>query len=1003
MARPLSAPFDPSLLLERPRLFPFLEANVPERRLPRVVLITGMTGSGKTVASRFYVERLDLPMAMIELQADADHGWSALRPVLAQLGLPTARPAAALHTIQQPTVLVVDRLEVGLTADGMLDQALAMWLPLALQHPWLHLVLVSRVFPIGSDLIRLAGGGQMHVVDGSALAFTAAEAQALWRQRRNRTLDADTAARLIEQCEGLAGVVALACALGWQPEDGPNLFLHELIRHMLAAVPDHLRDLLVDTSVVEDLTPAAIEALTDRRDGQQVLQELHQWGLLTSTTAPAIHPLVRQSALDRLQRDERRYAAATQRAVTWLCAVDQPVQAWQTATTAKQWDLARSLLLRLAPELRQAGQSRLLIEWIEGLPEAAHDHEVVILLGRCQADIGDLDGAMLTLSALRATSANAAQEREASIWLASIMQARGSMQAADELVQPYLNDPALTPVWQARVLRIHAIARAMAGDSVAAWGYIQRCIQVTHAANERRLLALAYQDQATIAGRMGRLAESEQALRLAERCWRDLQSLPDLAVTLNARAMLALSQRDFATAADAAQQARVSALAGGRIRDAAIASATAGDAAFAVGDYEAAWQHYQVAIDDGHESNYVAVRAYGLALQAHIARLRSDAEQAAMLLPRLLYQRVESPEYVGWLISGIVAAQLTLGVKPEIDGARAALEQIEPELEDVQVALLAMLAQAYWVLGDPDQALVTWTQLEHIETNRHELGYHRLAILAAAEPALLTTVTSTRRSFIAESVLAQRSNLAIDPVVGAFAAEVQPALQIRVFGAAVQVWWHGDPVIVSERALALLILLATAAGPLSAEHLVAALWGEDRVGAHALHKLVVRLRAVMPGVVRRSAESYALTLPRADVDIDLLTFLELDFQTVSTEQLRASADAASAGWLLSHNAPWVRTIREQASRRLGLAWLELGRRAEAEGATNAAHDAFERAQAIDPVSDLIARAVLQHAQRRGDRALLIQRYLRYQQALDLALGVEPATDLQAIYRQALEP
>ncbi len=158
----------------------------------------------------------------------------------------------------------------------------------------------------------------------------------------------------------------------------------------------------------------------------------------------------------------------------------------------------------------------------------------------------------------------------------------------------------------------------------------------------------------------------------------------------------------------------------------------------------------------------------------------------------------------------------------------------------------------------------------------------------------------------------------------------------------------------------------------------------------------------MPKVVRQSAGYYTLTLKRSEVEADLLSFFELDLQHAATEQLLAQAERASGGCVASYSDPWASKLRKQVHRRLALLWLEIAQRADAQGAALTARDAYERAQKTDPSSDLVTRAALQHALDSGDRATVIDRYLRYQRALDQELGVDPARDLELLYRQALE-
>ncbi|MDP9312174.1 MAG: hypothetical protein M3R24_15030 [Chloroflexota bacterium] len=982
-------------LLQRSRIDRPVCAAWRRDQPPKVVVFTGLPGSGKTTAAQQYLAHIEHPIIMLDLANRRNHRWSILRPLLEHHGLPTARPHAALARITTPTVLVLDHVEVALDPDGVLGTGLSTWLPAVLHHPALRVVLISAVMPVHPALSDLLARGQVQIIDGAALAFTPEDAQEMWRLHQGTALDDACAERLVAHTGGLAAAITLACTLGWTPEQEWSLVLQHLMPQLLRDLPAHLREVLIETAMFDTLTPTRVAQLTNRADGAALLQQLRQHGVVSAPpSAAAVHPLVRAAALEHLRRDPARLEAQNARAIAYELDEQHFAAAWSIAVAAHLWTEARSVIVRAAPSLRAAGQAQTLISWIEMLPPPVKDHEITVLLARCQGDVGDFDGAVLTLTTARARTADPHEQRELTIWLAALKQVHGEIQGADALIRPYLADPSLPLLWRARILRIHAVACAHAGDDTGALHWIAQSIAAAEAAGERRLLALAYGDQATIAGRLGRFTEAEQALRLAERCWRDLQSSADLTVTLNARAMLLLAQHRCDEAASAALQSRAHALAADRVRDAAVASATCGDIAFAQHTVAEALQHYQVAAEDADTSGYRSLRAYAWTMQAHIARLGCDHAAAAALLPRLIRTDVESVEHAGWRASGVLAAQLTLGISPSVAAAEAALNTVSDDMEDVRVALLATLVHAYTATGNSAAAERTWEALENNSALQHAQIVSRLA------PLFPSRHTETNAAH-PQHALAVGSDRALAPTVGA--SPRAPVLQMRLCGVKEQIRWHNQPVTIPTLGVALLLLLMTAAAPLDEAQLRTSLWGVDNAGPYALRKLVTRVHAVMPEIVSRRDGRYTVTLSPQERDIDLLTLLEMNLQATETERLLAVAEMASVGFLLRHTSPWADEFRQRVNRRLGQAWLEIGRRAEAADTSLAAHDAYERALAADPASDLVARAVLSHAQQRGDRTLLMERYRQHREALDLLWGVEPAHDVEALYRAALEP
>ncbi|HEU5099714.1 MAG TPA: hypothetical protein VFU22_11875, partial [Roseiflexaceae bacterium] len=914
--------------------------------------------------------------------------------------LPAARPIAAIEQIGEPLVVLIDRLEIALDEHGQPHPEADEWLAVLLNNPAVHLVIVSSRFPHIPDLVSLAASGQVHVIDGHMLAFTPLEAQMLWQQRQSTLLDPERAEQLVALTGGLATMVALACASGTLPDQGSIPFQALAVERILAALPQTLHPLLTELAILESLTASTIELLTDRSDGAEILRELEQRNLLIAHQPDTLHPLVRQALLAELRADREHYNRVTSRAVDLAMAAGDYQQAWFFATEAQRWDLARVIIQQMGMRLRQQGASRTLATWIEALPPAERNSEIEILLARARADIGDLDGAMIGLETLYAAETDPHKKREFSIWLANVRLARGDVAIADALIAPHLDDPSLDLHWRPHVARIHALALLSSGFEEAALSYGQQVISSAQAAGDRRMLAFGYHEHSVIAFRLGRYIEAEQSVRLAARCWRELDNSPEMAVTLNMRAMIALARREYDLAAEHASTARVHALAGDRLREAAIASATCGDVALAQAHYQEALLHYQVAEEDSERSASYTYLAYSLALQGHVARLTASRDVATRVQRRLRDLRERSAasmEELGWITSGIVTSQLALGEPPAIDDLLRILERLGMQEAHVRGFVLLVLAQAYWASGAHAKAIASWNDLEAMVAQGRGGAHSRLAPLAAIAPDLLRAVLAEQASPLAQLAAA------IDIVAPATPApEAEVLLTLRLFDGE-EVLWRGHPVALPKHGLSLLVVLLTSAAPLEDDDLMRLVWGEGVVVWHTLKKLVMRIRGLMPGLIKRTSGRYTLGIPRAAIDFDLGRFLTLDLQSTPTELLTAFTDIGSTGYLRSYEAPWAIGLKGQVNRRLALLWLELARRADADGDHARAGEAFERAHLVDPASDFVTRAGMQYALRIGDRTFAMQSYLRYQQALDEHFGVEPARDLQQLYLQALEP
>jgi predicted ATPase/DNA-binding SARP family transcriptional activator len=210
-----------------------------------------------------------------------------------------------------------------------------------------------------------------------------------------------------------------------------------------------------------------------------------------------------------------------------------------------------------------------------------------------------------------------------------------------------------------------------------------------------------------------------------------------------------------------------------------------------------------------------------------------------------------------------------------------------------------------------------------------------------------------------------------------------------------------------RRAL-LAALLLRANRPVSADELIATLWGEDPPPAAvpSLHAHVSRLRRDLGGdLVRRDAGGYVI-----DVGVD-----ELDatrFEALLAEGRAALADGRFAGaaaalgaglglWsgppladvsdgpALAAEARRLTEARQEAEELLAEAELELGRHAEMVGA-------LERQVAAEPHRERRWSLLMLALYRSGRQADALAAYHRLRQVLDDELGVDPSAELQAL-------
>jgi ATP/maltotriose-dependent transcriptional regulator MalT len=149
--------------------------------------------------------------------------------------------------------------------------------------PQLRLVVATRADP-PLPLARMRARGQLAELRAADLRFTAEETAALVRQTAGLELAADSLAALEARTEGWVAGLQLA-ALSLRGRSDPAGFvatfsgshryvLDYLAEEVLERQPAHVREFLLETSVLERLCGALCDAVTGRADSQQLLEQV---------------------------------------------------------------------------------------------------------------------------------------------------------------------------------------------------------------------------------------------------------------------------------------------------------------------------------------------------------------------------------------------------------------------------------------------------------------------------------------------------------------------------------------------------------------------------------------------------------------------------------------------------------------------------------------------------------------------------------------------------------
>ncbi len=479
-------PLPPEDIIPRPRLLEGLNEALTSHAL---TLLSAPAGSGKTtLLAAFSLAYPDVPLAWLSLDAEDNAptpfllslttAWQSLSPgcgaAIRSLLTSLANPAAelprlmsvlineVLESLPDPFVLVLDDLHqiteaaIYASLDHLLER-----LP-----PQMHLAIATRRDP-PLALARLRARGQLAELRLPDLRFDLAEAALFLNEKLGLDLSPADLTALQARTEGwAAGLRLLAASLDRIPPEKRASFIAHvaqvdryvfdfLAEEVLSRQEPKVRDFLLRTSILPELTPALCRAVTGRDDARQVLEELHRRNLFLvaldhgartddGRSASPYHPAYRYHALFaeflRQQLARRmpelpavlhRRAAAVQR---------DPARALHHYLEAGAWQEAAQVIERVGEQLLHEGALDTLRDWITALPASAREEcpWLTCFLGAIASYRGEFDRAQRLLTRALAgfeATGDPAGQGEALALLGGIASGLHDVQRADELLK----------------------------------------------------------------------------------------------------------------------------------------------------------------------------------------------------------------------------------------------------------------------------------------------------------------------------------------------------------------------------------------------------------------------------------------------------------------------------------------------------------------------------------------------------------------------------------------
>jgi LuxR family maltose regulon positive regulatory protein len=339
----------------------------------RVVTVSTPAGFGKTMAMLRWAELLreqGRPVLWMAARAGLDTLESflaALEQALVAAGqrLPERSSLTDLHgwlsglaamSGPRPVLFIDDAQTLPADIRNFIDQVIAS------ARDGLTTVIASRGEP-GINLARLRSLGYLVEVRVRHLAFSAPEADALIRQLLGDAIPGAEIRRIVADTQGWAAGLILA-ANAWQrdideghpPAGGTTGLRHEFASYFHEEVvegqPQAVRDFIIDTSILGELTPSACAAVVDTADARMMLEDVFHRGLFLTELDRELsryqyYTLFREMVFGRLmKRAPERAARLHRRASSYFAetgdlqlALDHAVQSGDRLFLADQLEL----------------------------------------------------------------------------------------------------------------------------------------------------------------------------------------------------------------------------------------------------------------------------------------------------------------------------------------------------------------------------------------------------------------------------------------------------------------------------------------------------------------------------------------------------------------------------------------------------------------------------------------------------------------------------------------
>jgi LuxR family transcriptional regulator, maltose regulon positive regulatory protein len=410
LATKLFVPPPRPLAVQRPRLTTTLDDGIRTAR--KLTLISAPAGFGKTTLLSEWIAATTrtnptLRVAWLSLEQGDNDPVRFMTYLSAALHTADSAVGSGDHSAQQPMESWLTTIinEVSLSEHTILlvlddfqlieDVSIRDGVAFLLDHvpAPLHVVIASRSDPL-LPVARLRARGELTELRAADLRFTLDEAVDFLTTVMGLTLTRDDVAALDGRTEGWIAGLQLAALSMQQRTDvsgfisaftGSNRFVVDyLIEEVLEQTPSHVREFLSETAILDRLSGALCDAVTERTDSAEMLESLERANLFVVPLDDRrewfrYHHLFADVLKARLRAHGPEHIAGLhRRASEWYERSNLFDGAVQHAFEAADYSRAARVIEAAIPAVRKSRNDATLLGWLARLPAETIERRPVL-------------------------------------------------------------------------------------------------------------------------------------------------------------------------------------------------------------------------------------------------------------------------------------------------------------------------------------------------------------------------------------------------------------------------------------------------------------------------------------------------------------------------------------------------------------------------------------------------------------------------------------------------